>query len=65
MQNVCPHGLFEALGRISDVSAEAVMVHFTSLPHAFCFAERLAAAKEENVKIHATLDATLQDLNNF
>ncbi|GAA6077843.1 tropomyosin alpha-3 chain-like isoform X2, partial [Tachysurus ichikawai] len=26
---------------------------------------RLATAKEENIKIHATLDATLQDLNNF
>lgn len=27
--------------------------------------ERLANAKEENLKIHATLDQTLQDLNSF
>lgn len=29
------------------------------------FTEALASAKEENKKIHATLDQTLQDLNSF
>lgn len=31
----------------------------------FFIAEKLRDAKEENVKIHATLDQTLSELNSF
>lgn len=58
--------MFEVFGTTSDMPMKVVMDFLTPPPFvSFCFAERLAAAKEENIKIHATLDATLQDLNNF
>lgn len=54
-----------AIDIVTEQRFSGVMGFLTPLPLVYCFAERLATAKEENLKIHATLDATLQDLNNF